>query len=83
MFKQLCHLLPSIVSFIRFVLEERAGCFALFVCMVSRNCHKLCGPRVCLQFVIVVFPDHTHLLFLLFTCLSYFIRRVLIERSNC
>ena len=23
-------------------------------------------PRVCLQFVIVVFPDHTHLLFLLF-----------------
>ena len=22
-------------------------------------------PRVCLQFVIVVFPDHTHLLFLL------------------
>ena len=22
-------------------------------------------PRVCLQFVIVVFPDHTHLLFLM------------------
>ena len=21
-------------------------------------------PRVCLQFVIVIFPDHTHLLFL-------------------
>ena len=24
-------------------------------------------PRVCLQFVIVVFPDHTHLLFLALT----------------
>ena len=24
-------------------------------------------PRVCLQFVIVVFPDHTHLLFLVET----------------
>ena len=24
----------------------------------------LAVPRVCLQFVIVVFPDHTHLLFL-------------------
>ena len=25
-------------------------------------------PRVCLQFVIVAFPDHTHLLFLFFSC---------------
>ena len=24
-------------------------------------------PRGCLQFVIVVFPDHTHLLFFIFT----------------
>ena len=24
-------------------------------------------PRVCLQFVIVVFPDHTHLVFSIFT----------------
>ena len=30
-------------------------------------------PWVCLQFVIVVFPDHPHLLFLnlLFNCMSY------------
>ena len=26
-------------------------------------------PRGCLQFVIVVFPDHTHLLFLCLLCL--------------
>ena len=28
-------------------------------------------PRVCLQFVIVVFPDHTHLLFLYFDIKAY------------
>ena len=27
------------------------------------NREQLLVPRVCLQFVIVVFPDHTHLLF--------------------
>ena len=30
--------------------------------MVVRLCHAV--PWVCLRFVIVVFPDHTHLLFL-------------------
>ena len=25
-------------------------------------------PRGCLQFVIVIFPDHTHLLFFLYSC---------------
>ena len=45
--------------------EERAGCFALFVFLVSCDCcvALLHVPRVCLQSVIVVFPDHTHLLF--------------------
>ena len=28
----------------------------------------LAVPSVCMQFVIVVFPDHTHLLFLYITC---------------
>ena len=27
-------------------------------------------PRVCLQFVAVVFPDHTHLLFFITVCNS-------------
>ena len=46
--------------------EERADCFALFVFLVSRVVERLflAVPRGCLQFVIVVFPDHTHLLFI-------------------
>ena len=44
--------------------EERAGCFALFVFLVSRDYfvalpHDATGF---LQFVIGVFPDHIHLL---------------------
>ena len=41
--------------------EKRAGCFALFAFLVSRDCcvalpHDATG----LQFVIEVFPDHIH-----------------------
>ena len=36
-------------------------------CLVMVEWLFLTVPRGCLQFVIVVFPDHTHLLFL-FTC---------------
>ena len=32
---------------------------------LSSWCLVMVEPRGCLQFVIVVFPDHTHLLFLL------------------
>ena len=38
-------------------------------CLVMVEQHFLAVPRGCLQFVIVVFPDHTHLLF--FTCCLY------------
>ena len=42
-----------------------ACCFAWFVFLVSRGDWLfLAVPRGCLWFVIVVFPDHTHLLFL-------------------
>ena len=47
--------------------EERAGCFALTVYLVS--CGGQCsvalsqGPWVCVPCVNVIFPDHTHLLF--------------------
>ena len=45
--------------------RERAGCFALFVFLVSRVCcvalpHDASG----LSAVYVVFPDYTHLFFL-------------------
>ena len=46
--------------------DERAGCFALFVLLVSCDwCVALYDTTNCLQFVILVFPDHTHLLFLI------------------
>ena len=35
-------------------------------CLVMVERLFLAAPRGCLQFVIVVFPDHTHLLFLIF-----------------
>ena len=45
--------------------EERTGCFTLFVFLVSRDCcvavpHDAMGLSA---IVIVVFPDHAHLLF--------------------
>ena len=43
--------------------RERAGCFAFFWsswCLVIVVWLFLTMPRVCLQFVIVVFPDPTH-----------------------
>ena len=42
-------------------------------CLVMVEQLFLAVPRGCLQFVIVVFPDHTHLLFLAseYTLLSY------------
>ena len=45
--------------------EEKAGCFTQFVFLVSCDCCVALprGAMGCLQFVIVVFPDHTNLLF--------------------
>ena len=47
--------------------EERAGCFVFIVFRMSCYCKRpVALPRgawVGLQFVIVVFPDHIHLLF--------------------
>ena len=41
-----------------------AGCFTLW-CLVIVVWLFLTMSRICLQFVIVVFPDHTHLLFMI------------------
>ena len=45
-------------------------------CLVMVERLFLAVPRVCLRFVIVVFPDHTHLLFLVF--LSDRLREILL-----
>ena len=39
-------------------------------CLVMVERYFLAVPRGCLQFVIVVFPDNTHILFLVKTMLS-------------
>ena len=44
--------------------EERAGYFSWCVFLVMVVWLFLAVPWVCLRFVIVVSPDHTHLLFL-------------------
>ena len=43
--------------------EERAGCFTLLVFLVSCDCYFSVDFPHCMQCVIVVFPEHTHLLF--------------------
>ena len=42
-------------------------------CLVMVQRLFLTVPRGCLQFVIVIFPDHTHLLFLLAICGCIFV----------
>ena len=52
-------------SFAIILMEKRelVGCFALSSwCLVIVVWLFLAVPWVCLQFVILVFPDHTHLL---------------------
>ena len=46
-------------------MEERAGCFYLLSLssVFLEIVVWLTVPCVCLQFVIVVFPDHTHFLY--------------------
>ena len=49
-------------------------------CLVMVERLFLTVPRGCLQFVIVVFPDHTHLLF----CMLFFsLIRYLLFKSRC
>ena len=47
-------------------------------CLVMVEWLFLAVPWGCLRFVIVVFPDHTHLLFMHveFTCRSFYINRL-------
>ena len=46
-------------------MDARVGCFALIVFLISCYCYVALphGAVTGLQSVIVVFPDHTHLLF--------------------
>ena len=52
--------------------EEKAGCFAIIVlqmyCYYKYSVALPHGAMVGLQCVIVIFPDHTHLLSMEFSC---------------
>ena len=51
-------------------------------CLVMVERLFLAVPRGCLQFVIVVFPDHTHLLFLFFSIHCYLCKKTCIKTAN-
>ena len=63
-----CCMLPYVRSSIAIILMGKSELVAMLNvsswCLVMVGQLFLAVPRGCLQFVIVVFPDHTHLLFL-------------------
>ena len=63
-----CCMLLYVRSSIAIIFMGKSELVALFNvsswCLVMVERLFLALPRGCLQFVIVVFPDHTHLLFL-------------------
>ena len=63
-----CCMLPYVPSIFAIILMEKREMVALLSLSYWRLVIVvwlfLAVPWVCLQFVIVVFPDHTHLLFL-------------------
>ena len=68
-----CCTLLYVHSSIAIILMRKRELFALLNlsswCLVVVEPLFLAVPRGCLQFVIVVFPDHTHLLFLRYVAL--------------
>ena len=63
-----CCTLHCVRSSIAIIFMEKRELVALLIlsswCLVMVERLFLVMPRGCLRFVIVVFPDHTHLLFL-------------------
>ena len=62
--------------------EERTGCFAEFFFLVSRDCYVAIphGAMGLSAVVIVVFPDHTHLLFYIYIYIITLRCHILIKR---
>ena len=67
-----CSTLLYVHSSIAIILMGKRGLVALLNlssrCLVMVEWLFLTVPWVCLRFVIVVFPDHTHLLFWRYSC---------------
>ena len=75
-----CCTLLYVLSSIAIILMGKRELIALLNlsswCLVMVERLFLAVPRGCLQFVIVVFPDHTHLLFLL--CYRFYVAIMLL-----
>ena len=73
-----CCMLLCVPSGVAVVLVGRRGLVALLNlsswCLVMVERLFLEVPRGCLQFVIVVFPDHTHLLFFKFDHYGHYLQ---------
>ena len=69
-----CCTLLYVHSSIAIILMGKRELIALLIlsswCLVMVERLFLAVPRGCLQFVVVVFPDHTHLLFLVLMSVS-------------
>ena len=69
-----CNALLYVHSSFAIISMGKGELIALFClsywCLVIVVWLFLTMPRVCLQFVIVVFPDHTHFLFLMCACVT-------------
>ena len=74
-----CCMLLYVHSSIAIILVGKRELIALLNlsswCLVMVERLFLAVPRGCLQFVIVVFPDHTHLLFLIIEWLPHWVHR--------
>ena len=87
-FSMFCCMLLYVHSSIAIILMGKRELIALLNlsswCLVMVERLFLAVPRGCLQFVIVVFPDHTHLLFFIsITCTSHFLNITYLPTSDC
>ena len=75
---------PSSIAIILMGKRELVGLLNLSPwCLVMVERLFLAVPRGCLQFVIVVFPDHTHLLFILLPHASKRHKPIVMLSYNC
>ena len=83
----LCFVVRFVYSSIAIILMGKRELVALLNlsswCLMMVERLFLAVPRGCLRFVIVVFPDNTHLLFLKIAPLEVYIGKMLIFNRKC
>ena len=81
-----CCMLLYVHSSIAIILMGKRELVALLNlsswCLVMVEWFFLTVPQGCLQFVIVVFPNHTHLLLFRHTLITYYVKKMLEHRYD-